>query len=80
MPVRRYRSVAEMPPPWREPDDPANLRAVATMIGLHRELTGGGTVRRGVRRFRTIQEANAERDDPYRREDPRLAEKSDRST
>ena len=79
MSVRRYRSVAEMPPPWREPDDPANLRVVAAMIALHRQLTGGGNVRRGVRRFRTIQEANAELDDPYRREDPRLAGDTDRA-
>jgi hypothetical protein len=47
------------------------------MIALHRQLTGGGNLRRGVRRFRTIQEANADLDDPYRREDPRLESDAD---
>ena len=79
MPVRRYRSIEEMPPPWRDPDDPNNLRAVATMIALHRAFDRGAIGRRGVRRYRTIQEANAERDDPYRREDPRVASDSDRA-
>ncbi len=32
MPVTRYRSVEDMPPPWREPNDPGNLRRVAQML------------------------------------------------
>ena len=60
MPVFRYRSIAEMPPPWREADDPGNLRAVAEMMALYRRLRG---VRwspvPGVRRFRSAEEADA---------------------
>ncbi len=70
MAVRRYRSVEEMPAPWREPDDPGNLRAVAIMLALYRRLHQGAAATRGVRRFRTIQDANADRDDPYRRDQP----------
>ncbi len=70
MPVKRYRSVAEMRSPWRSPDDPGNLRAVAMMLALHRLLPLGARAVPGVRRFRTIQEANAERGDPLRSEDP----------
>ena len=65
MTVQRYRSIEEMPPPWRESDDPENLRETARMLHLHRQLIG--ELRPGVRRFRTIEEANADRDDPYRR-------------
>lgn len=68
MPVRRYRSVEEMPAPWREAGDPGNLRAVAVMLALYRRLHQGAPATPGVRRFRTIQEANADRDDPYRQE------------
>lgn len=68
MTVQRYRSVEEMPPPWRHPDDPQNLRAVARMLALYRIMNPNAPAPRGVRRFRTIQEANAERGDPYRRE------------
>jgi hypothetical protein len=68
MPVTRYRSVEHMPPPWRDADDPANLRVVASMIALYRALHDGPAVPPGVRRFRSIQEANAERHDPYRRQ------------
>lgn len=57
MPVRRYRSVEEMPPPWRPPDDPGNLRAVAAMLALYRLLAP--PFPRGVRRFRSVEEADA---------------------
>ena len=74
MAVRRYPSVEEMPAPWREPDDPGNLRAVAVMLALYRRLHQGAAAPRGVRRFRTIQDANAGRGDPYRGEQPRAEE------
>ncbi len=70
MPVERYRSIADMPPPWTDPDDPRNLRRIAEMIALHRRLTPA--LQPGVRRFRSIEEANLDRNDPYRRDDPRL--------
>jgi hypothetical protein len=64
--LTRYRSIAEMPPPWREPSDPANLRTVARMLAFYRSLTRATPQRPGVQRFRTIEEANAARGDPYR--------------
>lgn len=39
MPVIRYRSVEDMPRPWRSPDDPENLRLVAQMLTFYRSLT-----------------------------------------
>lgn len=67
MPVTRYRSVAEMPRPWRDPSDPGNLRLVARMLALHRSLVRPVDRRAGVERFRSLQAANASLDDPYRR-------------
>ena len=67
MSVTRYRSVSEMPRRWRETDDPENLRLVAQMLVLYRSLVRSGPRRAGVQRFRTLQEANAGRNDPYRR-------------
>jgi hypothetical protein len=69
MPVFRFRSVEEMPPAWRQPDDPRNLRIVAQMLALYRRFCGVDAIRTpGVQRFRSIQEANAARRDPYRQE------------
>lgn len=67
MPVFRYRSVDEMPPPWRDPADPGNLRAVSEMLRFYRRSTVTPGLPRGVRRFRTIEALNEERGDPYRR-------------
>ncbi len=59
MPVEKYRSVEEMPPVWRDSDDPANLRQVAMMmsfcLSVAEELPSPG-----VRRYRSIEEANEE--------------------
>jgi hypothetical protein len=66
MAVQRYRSVEDVPPPWRSADDPANLRSVAMMMRMYSNLTSGSPRVCGVRRFRTIQEANQDRNDPYR--------------
>ncbi len=68
MPVTRYRSVEEMPPPWRDADDPGNLRNVAMMMAFFFRLNPDPDRPRGVRRFRTIEEANEDRGDPYRME------------
>ena len=62
MSVTRYRSIEEMPRPWREVDDPENLRVVAQMLALYRRLVGGVPRQAGVTRFRSIQEASAARD------------------
>jgi hypothetical protein len=67
MSVTRYRSVEEMPPPWRDPSDPGNLRAVALMLALHRRFLGVvATPDRRVQRFRSVEEANMARSDLYR--------------
>lgn len=68
MAVERYRSVEDVPPAWRSADDPTNLRTVAMMMRMYCNLTPGLPRVSGVRRFRTIQEANEDRGDPYRRE------------
>lgn len=72
VPVRRYRSVEEMPPPWRDADDPANLRLVASMLSLYRRFDPSPRAP-GVRRFRSVEEASEERGDPYRRARPERA-------
>lgn len=66
MAVERYRSVEDVPPAWRSADDPTNLRTVAMMMRMYSNLTSGLPRVCGVRRFRTIQEANEHRGDPYR--------------
>ncbi|MCU0292394.1 MAG: hypothetical protein MUF10_10480 [Thermoanaerobaculaceae bacterium] len=58
MGVQRFRSVEEMPPPWRPADDPGNLRAVAAMMALYRLLAPASPP--GVRRFSSVEEADAE--------------------
>ena len=67
MPVTRYRSVEEMPRPWRDASDPENLRLVARMMAFYRILTRHESRQPGVQRFRSLEEANASRSDPYRR-------------
>ena len=64
MPVEKFRSIEEMPAPWRDPNHPGNLRRVAMMMALHRRLVPRS--RLGVRRFRSIEEANEDRGDPLR--------------
>ena len=55
------------PPPWRDADDPGTLRATAWMMSWYRRLDPGGPRVAGVRRFRSVEEANQERSDPYGR-------------
>ncbi len=68
MPVTRYRSVEEMPPPWRDANDPGNLRNVALMMAFYARMNPDTNRPCGVRRFRSIEEANEDRGDPYRME------------
>ena len=66
MSVQRFRSIEEMPKPWREPDDPNNLRLVAEMMAFYHRLRQEAVPRAPfVRRFRTLEELNADRGDPY---------------
>ena len=64
MPVERFRSVEEMPSPWRDADDPDNLRIVAQVMALHRKLVP--RPKPGVQRFRNMEEANAEPEKPQK--------------
>jgi len=62
MPLRKYRSVEEMPPPaWREPLDPKNLRLAGDLSALAARLRP----RRfppGLHRYRSVTEAARRRD------------------
>ena len=61
MPVRRYRHVAEMPGPRRSASALEGLAAACATSSLSRAF---GTLRqapRGVRRFRSVEEADAHR-------------------
>jgi hypothetical protein len=61
MGVRKFRSVAEMPPPApRTPLDPKNLREVCALMELTRRLSRFSFVP-GVRKFRSAEEADAHR-------------------
>lgn len=79
MPVQRYRSIEEMPPPWRESGDPANLRMVGELMALHRRLTREPRREPGVTRFRSIEELKAakeprpDRQHPVQRRSPGTA-------
>ena len=69
MPVQRYRSTEEMPAPWKDADAPGNLRAAAAMLQLYRRFHPRDAASRGsVRRFKSVQEADLDRGDPYRQE------------
>ncbi len=68
MAVARFRSVEEMPPAWRDKDDPENLRMTAQMMALYRLFDPAlEEDHPGVERFRSIEEMKARRRDPYRR-------------
>ena len=61
MPVRKYRSVEEMPGVApRIPLEPENLRIACELSELARKL-GGWTLPPGVRRFRSVDEASQAR-------------------
>jgi hypothetical protein len=62
MPVRKFRSVEEMNQPvWRNPGDPELYRAIAGLWEVGRRVQGR-RFEPGVRRFRSIDELEAEAD------------------
>lgn len=65
MPVEKYRSIDEMPPPWTDPDDPANLERVAAMMSLWFRLNPRPEP--GVRKYGSFEEASRNEVDAYRR-------------
>ena len=62
MPLRKYRSVEEMPtPPWREPLDPRNLRLACDLSALATRLRP----RRfppGLHKYGSVEEAARRRE------------------
>lgn len=61
MGVRKFRSVAEMPGPAPLPPlDPENLRLAVGLMDVALQLSRF-TLRPGVRKFRSVEEANAHR-------------------
>lgn len=66
MPVRKYRSVEEMnrEPRWLPTGDPSIARRIRYLWRLSEFLLRpvGTCIPRGVRKYRSIDEANADRD------------------
>ncbi len=61
MSVKRYRDVAEMPPPKAgDPNDPATYAAIKQLWQFASRLPR--LFRPGVYRYRSIEEANADRE------------------
>jgi len=64
MPIRHFRSVAEMPPvPPRPPLDPKNLEIACELMELARRLGPYRPFPPGVRKFRSLAEANRYREE-----------------
>jgi hypothetical protein len=61
VPVRRYRDVAEMPGPRRSVSALAGLAAACAASALSRAFGTSRQAPRGVRRFRSVEEADAHR-------------------
>lgn len=62
MPLYRYRTFDEARRAlWRKPGDPELERIIAWLWAFSAELAGPSLQPRGVRKFRTIEEANADR-------------------
>lgn len=63
MPVTKYRSVAEMPRPARVSAPDALLARMRAVWSRAARLAPPPPVRRGVTRFRTMEEANRSREE-----------------
>ena len=62
MPVQRFRTLEEARRAlWLKPGDPQLERTVEWVWALSTDLMGGCPQPRGVRKFRTLEEANADR-------------------
>ena len=61
MPVRRYRDVSEMPGPHRSASALEGLAAACAASSLSRAFGTFRQAPRGVRRFRSVEEADAHR-------------------
>lgn len=64
MPIRKFHSVAEMPPmPPRPPLDPKNLQLACELTELARRLGPYRPFAPGVKKFRSMEEANRYREE-----------------
>jgi hypothetical protein len=71
MPVWKYRTIEEMPQErWRTPGDPSIYRGLLGICRTATALAGSLRVPAGVRKFRSAEEAYADRE---RWEDARIA-------
>lgn len=62
MPVTKYRDLdAAARDLWRDPADPSLLRRAASLLGLAHALAAPLLMPRGVTRYRSLDEANADR-------------------
>lgn len=61
MPVHKHRRVEDMAEPGPAPDALAGLRSACELSRLSRELGPPQALPRGVLRFRSVAEADAER-------------------
>jgi len=61
MPVRRYSDVAEMPEPQRSASALEGLAAACAASSLSQAFGTSRQAPRGVRRFRSVEEADAHR-------------------
>jgi hypothetical protein len=63
-PVRKFRSVEDMPPPpWYEPGDPTLLQALAVVLTTARGVVPHRVFPPGVYRHRTIESLNRQREE-----------------
>ena len=61
MPVRKFRSIEEMEPPWRQPGDPMLFRAIAGVWELARR-TNPRRFPPGVHKYRSIEDMDRARE------------------
>lgn len=63
MPVQRFGDPEEARRAlWRDPSDPRLLSVIRSLWHRSAALAGHPSYQRGVRRYRSIEEANADRD------------------
>jgi hypothetical protein len=62
MPVQKFRRIEDMKAPWIAPDDPRLADRLRSWWGMCARLFPHRAMPRGVRKYRTIEEANRDRE------------------